>query len=200
MSEHEYWPNEGLTTYEDSPFKRGEAQFWTPKLVEATEMCGPVVLNLYGSTTDAEVLWFISILHRDATGKERLLTRGWLRGSQRAADEARSKPWRPYHKHDRREPLKPDQMYEFNVEVQPLGILLKPGEQIGLRIKSADNEEATNTVEHTAMGHIARPQASAVTIHHNANYPSHLLLPVTAGNRIGTFLSGGSLPPLVKPN
>src|SRR5262245_33470531 len=107
LSEHEYWPNEGLTTYEDSPFRRGEVQFWTPKMVEATELCGPVVLNLYGSTTDSDVLWFVSILHRDAAGKERLLTRGWLRGSQRALDEARSKPWRPYHKHDKREPLKP---------------------------------------------------------------------------------------------
>jgi len=175
-------------------------QFWTPELVEATELCGPVVLNLYGSTTATDVLWFISILHRDAAGRERLLTRGWLRGSQRRLDESLSKPWRPYHAHGRREPLTPNETCEFNIEVNPLGILLKPGERLGLRIKGADNEEAADTVQHTAMGHIARGQASHVTVHHNEEHPSHLLLPVTRGNRIGTFISGGKLPPVAKPS
>jgi predicted acyl esterase len=200
LSEHEFWPNEGCSTYEDSPWGRGEARFWTPRMVEATELCGPIVLNLYGSTTDTDVLWFVSLLHEDARGNERLLTRGWLRGSQRRIDPARSKPWRPYHTHDRRELLTPNDVYEFNIEVNPVGVLLKPGERLGLRIKGADNEEPANTVEHTGMGHIARGNPSYVTVHHNAERPSHLLLPITRGNIIGTYISGGKLPPLVKPN
>lgn len=201
LSEHEHWPAEGSSTYEDSPFHRGEVQFWTPPLVETTELCGPIVMNLYGSTTDKEVLWFVTVLHRDAEGKERQLTRGWLRGSQRALDKARSKPWRPYHTHTKREPLDPNQIYEFNIEVNPVGICLEPGERIGLRIKSADNDEqARNIIEHSGMGHLARTSGSRVTVHHNADYPSHVLLPVTRGNRIGTFISGGKLPPLVTPS
>ena len=116
LSEHEFWPNEGYSTYEDSPWGRGEARFWTPRMVEATELCGPVVLNLFGSTTDTDVLWFVSLLHEDAHGNERLLTRGWLRGSQRRIDAARSKPWRPYHTHDRRELLTANEVYEFNID------------------------------------------------------------------------------------
>lgn len=199
LSEHEFWPNEGFTTFEDSAFSHGEIQFWTPPMVEATELCGPVVLNLYGSSTDTELLWFVSLLHRDASGGERLLTRGWLRGSQRRIDPQRSKPWQPYHSHDKREPLKPNEVYEFNIEVRPIGILLKPGERLGLRIKSADNEEPKSTIEHIGQGHVWRTAASHVSVHHNAEHPSHLLLPVTRGNRIGTFISGGKLPPLVKP-
>ena len=34
-----------------------------------------------------------------------------------------------------------------------------------------------------------------VTIHHSSEYPSHLLLPITGGNLIGTFMSGGKLLP-----
>jgi predicted acyl esterase len=200
LSEHEFWPNEGYSTYEDSPWARGELRFWTPRMVEATELCGPVVLNLYASTTDTDVLWFVSLLLEDAQGNERLLTRGWLRGSQRRLDAERSKPWRPYHTHDKREPLTANEVYEFNIEINPVGILLKPGERLGLRIKSADNEEPANTVEHTGMGHIARGNASYVTVHHNAERPSHLLLPITRGNIIGTYISGGELPPLIKPN
>lgn len=196
LSEREHWPAEGFSTYEDSFFHRGEVKFWTPEFVETTELCGPVVLDLYGSTTADEVLWFVTLLLRDVDGTERTVTRGWLRGSQRELDPEQSKPWRPYHKHTRRDPLEPNQIYNFKIEVNAIGIQLKPGQQIGLRIKSADNEEAQDIIEHMAMGHIARAEASRVTIHHNDAYPSSLILPVTAGNIIGTFISGGKLPPL----
>jgi len=43
------------------------------------------------------------------------------------------------------------------------------------------------------MGHLWRQSASRVTVYHNSEFPSHLLLPVTRGNRIGTYMSGGKL-------
>ncbi|HKR17985.1 MAG TPA: CocE/NonD family hydrolase [Rhizorhapis sp.] len=196
LSEHEFWPSEGSSSYEDGSFHRGEVKFWTPKFVEATEFCGPVALKLYGSTTSDEVLWFVTLLHQDAEGNERTITRGWLRGSQRELDREESRPWRPYHKHTSRDPLEPGRIYEFDIEVNAIGLHVKPGEKIGLRIKSADNEEAQDIIEHMAMGHIARVPTSRVTVHHNADHPSQLLLPVTKGNIIGTFISGGDLPPL----
>lgn len=196
LSEHEYWPDEGFSTYEDSFFHRGELKFWTPEFVETTELCGHVVLNLHGSTTADEILWFVSLLHCDAEGKERLVTRGWLRGSQRELDPDKSKPWRPYHKHTEREPLEPGRIYEFQIEINAIGLVVKPGEKIGLRIKSADNEEPANIIEHSGMGHLARTGVSRVSVHHNSDHPSELLLPVTKGNIIGTFISGGKLPPL----
>ncbi len=194
LSEHEFWPNEGFTVYEDSGYQRGSAMFRTPPMVEKTEICGPIVLNLYGSTTADEVLWFASLWHTSADGRESLLTRGWLRGSQRKLDAKRSRPWQPCHLHTGREPLKPDQIYEFNIEIRPYGIMLRAGERLGLKISGADNEPAANCLELTGKGHIHRQAASHVSIHHNAGHPSHLLLPVTRGNRIGTFLSGGKLP------
>ncbi len=116
LSEHEFWPNEGATTFEDSPFSHGGARFATPAMVEATEICGPIALKLYGSTTDNEVLWFVSLWHINASGCEVLLTRGWLRGSQRALDKERSKPWQPVHTHVAREALEPNEIYEFDIE------------------------------------------------------------------------------------
>jgi hypothetical protein len=32
-----------------------------------------------------------------------------------------------------------------------------------------------------------------VSIYHDTDHPSHLLLPVIRGNRIGTFISGGMI-------
>jgi hypothetical protein len=61
----------------------------------------------------------------ESDGSEQMLTRGWLRGSQRKLDEEASKPWKPIHSHDGREPLTPDEIYEFNMQIRPYGILLK---------------------------------------------------------------------------
>ncbi len=193
LSEHEFWANEGSSTYEDSLFNRGQLTFMTPPLIENTEVIGPIVLNLYASTTDREVLWFVSLLDIDPQGNETLLTRGWLRGSQRELDTKRSKPWQPYHSHLKREPLAPNEIYEFNIEIRPYGILYKAGHRIGIRIKSVDDEKPTNFLQAIGMGHLWRQSASRVTVYHNSESPSHLLLPVTKGNRIGTYMSGGKL-------
>ncbi len=199
LSEHEFWPNEGLSTFEDSPYRRGGLEFKTPPMVESTEICGPIVLNLYGSSTDTDILWFITLYDVDADGREELLTRGWLRGSQRRIDPDATKPWQPVHLHTGREPLEPHKIYEFNIEVRPYCILLQPGHRLKLKIKCADDEIAKTFIENIGQGQIRRQRASNVTVYHNADYPSHLLLPVTRGNRIGTFISGGKLPPFRMP-
>ena len=55
LSEHEFWPNEGQDGIEDSPYSRGHLQYNSPRLVEDTEVIGPIVLNLYASTTDRDI-------------------------------------------------------------------------------------------------------------------------------------------------
>ena len=95
--------------------------------------------------------------------------------------------------------LDPNEVYEFNIEIRPFGILLKPGERIGIKIKSADNDPAKNYLDLVGIGHVSSGSASQVTVHHNSDYPSHLVLPITKGNRIGTFISGGKLPPVKRP-
>jgi len=181
LSEHEFWPNEGLSTFEDSIYHRGGLEFKTPPMVETTEICGPIVLNLYGSTTDTDVFWFASLWVVDESGEEELLTRGWLRGSQRRVDPDASKPWQPVHLHRSRELLAPNEIYEFNIEIRPYGILLKPGHRLKLKIKCADDETPKIFIEHIGQGQMQRQRASNVTVHHNATYPSHLLLPITRG-------------------
>jgi predicted acyl esterase len=98
-----------------------------------------------------------------------------------------------------RELLTPNQVYEFNIEIRPYGILLKSGHRLGLRLKSADDEAAPDALHAVGSGHIWRSSGSRVTVWHDADHPSHLLLPITRGNRIGTFMSGGVLPRLAPP-
>ncbi len=199
LSEHEFWPNEGPSTFEDSPYHRGGIEFKTPPMVESTEICGPIVLNLYGSTTDTDVFWFVSLWEVKADGEEELLTRGWLRGSQRSLDSDSSRPWQPVHSHGEREPLEPNRIYQFSMEIRPYGILLLPGHSLKLKVRCADDETSKTFIDNLGGGQIWRQRMSRVTVLHNEQYPSHILLPVTSGNRIGTFISGGKLPPFSMP-
>jgi predicted acyl esterase len=193
LSEREPFRGSGTTSFEDAPGARGEARFVTPPMVETTEICGPIALKLYASTADKELLIFASLLEVAPDGAERLLTRGWLRGTQRRLDKGKTKPWQPYHAHLEREPLVPREVTEFDVEIRPYGIVLTPGYRLALRIKCADDEAPQHDLQWIAQGHLHRPVASIVTIHHSLEYPSQLLLPITRGNRIGTFFSGGQV-------
>ena len=195
LSEHEFWPNESSSSFEDNPYnQRGSLTLLSPPLVENTEMIGPIALTLYASTTVDEVLWFVSLLDVDSTGEERLLTRGWLRGSQREVDPKKSKPWEPFHSHTKREPLRPGEIYEFNLQILPTANLFKPGHRIGLRIRCADDEEPKSFLEAVAQGHLWSQTPSWITVFHDSDHPSCLLLPITRGNIIGTFISGGNIP------
>jgi predicted acyl esterase len=155
-------------------------------------------LNSYLYRPDADgkfpvILGVVQLLEISPAGAERLLTRGWLRGSQRKIDPDRSKPWAPYHTHERREPLKPNEIYEFNIEIRPYGIRLRPGYRLAIRISGSDGDPPTHHLHGIASGHVARQASSRGTIYHDTDHPSHLLLPITRGNRIGTFISGGRI-------
>jgi hypothetical protein len=155
-----------------------------------------MVLNLYASTTDTEVLWFVNFLEIGPSGNERVLTRGWLRGSQRRIDPEKSRPWQPYHPHDRREPLTPGEIYEFNIEIIPTGVLFKVGWRFAVRLKAADKDDRpADFLDNHGLGHLWRETPAEITVYHSNQYPSHLLVPITRGNRIGTFMSGGVMPP-----
>jgi len=161
--------------------------------VESTEIIGPIALKLYAATTGTDVNWIVTLLEIDAGGRERQLTKGWLKGSHRDLDMANSKPWEPIHTHAKSEPLVPGKIYEFDIKLVPTGMLFKAGSRIALKIRCVD-DDPTNPLELAATGSLPRTEVARVTVFHNEDYPSYLLLPVTKGNVLNTFLSGGRYP------
>jgi uncharacterized protein len=150
------------------------------------------VLTLYLSTTDSDALLFLTLLVIDRDGQEQELTRGWLRASQRRLRED-SKPWEPIQVHEDREPLEPGKIYELRIPIVPTARVFQAGERIALRIKGADDEPALNSLQALARNHLRRPRSARITIHHDESHPTHLDLPITRGNLIGTFFSGGDI-------
>jgi putative CocE/NonD family hydrolase len=190
LSEHEHWPNEGSDSFEDSPWGRGAVKYVSPAMVENTEVTGPIALKVYASSTDPEIFWIVSLFEQDPEGKEFMLTKGWLRGTHRELDPARSTPWRPSRKHDKNVPLVPNQIYDFDIRLLPTSFLFKAGYRIVIKLSCVDDPPQT-PLQFIAGGALKRQSPSRITVYHDADHPSHLLLPITKGNVLGTFMSGG---------
>lgn len=197
LFEHEPWPQSRPDVIADAPDDRGTATYTTPAFRDDVELCGPMVLNLWASTTGTEALFYASIYKVYADGSERLLTRGWLRGSHRGLDEQRSMPWLPLHEHVVRQPMEPGEVYPLSIDIRPYGILFESGTRLRLKVRTTDHGDPNpDILSNHAVGLIAGAQHNQVSIHHDPDHPSHLILPITKGNRINTFLSGGRLEPL----
>ena len=192
LSEHEPWPGPGAVSFNEAAFEHGGCLFATPPLVENTEILGPAVATLHLSADDAEALVFVTVLAIDREGKELELTRGWLRASQRRVRET-AEPWDPVLAHEERAPLEPGKTYELRVPIVPTARLFRAGERIAIRIKGADDEPAQTSLQAIARNHLRRPRPVQITVYCDETRPSRVDLPVTRGNIIGTFFSGGDI-------
>jgi predicted acyl esterase len=199
LSEHEHWPHEGGTSYEDNTYNgRGGVDFQSPPLVERTEIVGPITATLFVSTTESDLLLFASLWDIHPNGRRQLLTRGWLRGSLRAVDPSKSKPWLHHHTFQNPVAIATTNPVSYDINLVPIGHVFKTGHRIMLRVSSSDTEQPGTFFEKLSQGHVLQQRPSWVTIHHDADHPSSISLPIISGNRVGTFLSGGVGLDLVK--
>ena len=170
---------------------RTSITYASPSLVEETEVVGPISLKIYAATTDTDINWIVSLLEIDQSGNERILTKGWLKGSHRELDMEKSSPWEPVHKHSHPVPLTAGEIYQFDIKLVPTGNLFRAGSKIGLKISCADAQPKT-PLERIGAGTLTRTAVSRITVFRNEEYPSYLLLPITKGNILGTYFSGGA--------
>jgi predicted acyl esterase len=178
--------------------------FSTPPLEQETEITGPSALKLWISSATADADIFAVLRVYDAKGQEVLfqgaldpktpIGQGWLRASQRKLDPKLSLPYRPYHTHDEKQPLKPGQVYELDVEIWPTCIVVPKGYRVALTIRGKDYEHDGAAATLSNMKNPMRgcgpfvhddpddrPPAifgGKVTLHLGPQRPAHVLLPV----------------------
>ncbi|HSL26539.1 MAG TPA: CocE/NonD family hydrolase C-terminal non-catalytic domain-containing protein, partial [Acidimicrobiia bacterium] len=179
--------------------------FMTDPLSEEMEITGPIAARLWvsSSTTDADLFLIVrlfdpaghEVTFEGSTDPNTPIANGWLRASHRALDPERSRPWQPFHPHDRQEPLRPGAVYRLDVEIVPSCIVIPPGYRLGLWVRGKDYEYTGHLDEYGqsfvyatrgtgGMTHNDpdnRPLdvfGGTVRLHVGEEYPSHLLLPV----------------------
>lgn len=127
-----------------------EITFSSAPMLEDTEFTGPAALKLRvaSSTTDADVFVVLRVFDPEdrelnfqgAVDPNTPVAQGWLRASHRAVDPELSTPWRPYHTHDRPEPLRPGEPVSLDIEIWPTSIVVPEGWRLALTIRGRDYE------------------------------------------------------------
>lgn len=191
LSEIEPFPDTLSRSYEDGPDNRGHLKYYSAPLVENTEVIGLASLNVYASCRGVDMNIFASLWDYSPEGEEICLSKGYLKASHRELDPKRSKPWHPIHTHTSPKPLVPGRIYLLSIALSPIAHLFKAGHRIVLKISSSDDKP--KTLFEVGMDHLCSQRMNTITIYSNATYPSHLLLPITKGNIIGTYASGGEI-------
>ena len=156
-------------------------------------------LFLSSSTEDCDI--FITLQAFSETGKEVYfqgtvdprtpLAQGWLRASHRKLDKNKSLFWRPYHSHDEKQMLLPNEIYELDIEIWPQSIILPEGYQIGINISGQDfdrpGESVGDYMPCRGSGPFLhndpfdRPKeifSGETTIYSGENHSSYILLPI----------------------
>ncbi len=179
--------------------------FRTRPLEHDTEITGPMAARLFISSSTRDADLFVIVRVFDPEGKELTfmgstdpntpIANGWLRASHRWLDPEKSKPWRPYHPHDRAEPLTPGEVYPCDVEIVTSCIVVPKGWRIALTVRGKDYEYEGELSEFGKTFHYGtrgtggmthsdpddRPAdvfGGRVTLHAGGAREAYLLLPV----------------------
>jgi uncharacterized protein len=122
--------------------------FMTPPLEQATEITGPMAAKLHvsSSTTDADLFLIVrvfspnmkEIVFQGALDPHTPIGQGWLRASHRKLDPKLSLPYRPYHTHDEKQPLRPGEVYELDIEIWPTSLVVPAGYRIAFTVRGRD--------------------------------------------------------------
>jgi predicted acyl esterase len=103
---------------------------------------------------------------------------GLLKAKYRKVNKRLSRPGLPWHFFRHPEELRPRTVYEFQIELQPIFKTFKKGCRIWLKIASDD---ALYSTLDSSSQYVETPVAlenCTVSIFHDAEHPSHLVLPV----------------------
>ena len=182
--------------------------FWMPPLDKETEITGPMAARLFvsSSTRDADLFLIVRVF--DPMGNELTfmgstdpntpIANGWLRASHRRLDPRMSKPYRPWHPHDRIEPLTPGEVYECNVEIVTSCIVVPAGWRVALTICGKDYEYEGELSEFGKKFHYGTRGTGGMTHNDPDDRPANLF-----GGRVTLHAGGGResylLLPIIPP-
>ncbi len=163
---------------------RSGISFVTDPMAHDTEVTGPLMANLWVSSTAEDMDVMVTLRNIDPDGKEVfelgqqgqpvVLTKGWLRASHRKLDPQKSLPYRPYHAHNERLWLEPDVPVECQIEIISTCIVLKKGHQLRVDIHAQDSAGSGNFTHF----HADYNEEAVHTFYAGGAMNSYILLPI----------------------
>lgn len=163
---------------------RGVLTFTSEPLPADLEIAGNAKAVIYASSTRNDMDLIVKLSEQFPQAPEErskgiqprytIVTKGWLRASHMERDPARSTEEQPYYTHAKSTPLVPGKVYMVEVPLQPIAHIFKQGSRIRVEICCGDSP-----VTDGLFFHVYRPDKIGTdTIFHDAERPSHVVLPV----------------------
>jgi putative CocE/NonD family hydrolase len=141
--------------------------FTSDELTEPVEVTGPITMKLFAASSAKDTDWTAKLVDVDPNGFARNVQDGILRARYRDAIGKQGTL------------IEPGKIYEYTIDMWATSNTFLPGHRIRLEIASSNFprfDRNLNTGEDPANG--TRMVTAKQTIYHNAQYPSHVLLPV----------------------
>lgn len=157
-----------------------ELVYRSGKLKRDTAVAGPITATLYMSSSAPDTEVFVQLVDEAPDGTRRYLQRGMLRASHRAvnlglSDWARSGGkrvlYRPFHPHVNPTEIVPGEVYEYLVEVFPVGHVFRRGHRIVVKIHAPPSVDSY-------YAYPRRTPPALNTLLHDGDHPSRIMLPV----------------------
>jgi putative CocE/NonD family hydrolase len=141
--------------------------YTTPVLSSPLALRGPMELVMSAATTAKDTDWVVKVSDVQPDGTSLLISSGFVRASQRAVDERRSRPGAPWLLNTRADPVPRGEPVQYRVPLDPVGVTLAAGHRLRVAISSADP-----TVHEPLL------QPAWNTVHHSGTRPSFLRMSV----------------------
>lgn len=161
----------------------GAAVWTTPPLRDALRLNGPILADLWITTTARDAAVTVRLTDVSLSGRSTEISAGWLAASMRAVDEQRSRylggellqPWHPFTARAQL-PVTPGAPMRLRVEVFPTSAVVARGHRLRVAVTPADFPHQLPTAPQLADGLGGR-----VEVLTGAERPSHVTLPVVGG-------------------
>jgi len=187
-----------------SPTQPHHVTYLSSPLEQDLRVWGPVSFTLYASTTEtvtSDLSFFVKMGEMVPAGvplnpvtgdpeikpeandpwtpsEVQIWSWGSLKAKFRELDESKSRPGLPWHPFQNPRELKPDTIYEFQIELQPVFKTFRKGCRIWLKIACDDALFSTWDSSSRYVETPLSPGNNRISIVHDATHPSHLFLPV----------------------
>ncbi len=145
----------------------------TAPMENELELTGPLALYLSASIDHDDATWIVTLKDEAEDGSAKVVTKGWLRGSHRKLDPAKSKPHKPYHTHDEHQPVPPGEVVEYAIDLRETSQVFMPGHRLVIELRGQDTQ-----TEDPIWYHLCNPHGTEHIIHYGGESASYLLVPV----------------------
>ncbi len=158
--------------------------FTSAPLADDLTVAGPIELVLYAASSRPDTDFIVNVAEQlpqaeaerqqGAEPRSINVSKGWLKASMRQLDPKYSMPNAPFYSATTPEKLTPGKVYKFEIAVMPTAFVFKKGDRIRIELANGNSPLTDGPFAHD----YTPDQVGTDTIYHDAQHPSHIVLPV----------------------